>query len=109
MTAPASWAGVVAVICVAESTVNELASVPPKVTVLAPVNPVPVIVTVVPPAVVPEAGAIPVKVGTGTDAATVMVPEVPVMVPATVSVVVMVREPRVAVKVRVPRSPPVNV
>ena len=86
MTAPASWAGVVAVICVAESTVNELASVPPKVTVLAPV-----------------------KVGTGTDAATVMVPEVPVMVPATVSVVVMVREPRVAVKVRVPRSPPVNV
>jgi hypothetical protein len=37
----------------------------PNVTAVAPVNPVPVTVTVVPPATGPAAGEIPVTVGTG--------------------------------------------
>jgi hypothetical protein len=44
---------VTAVICVAESTVNEAVSTSPKRTELAPVKSVPVITTVVPPAVPP--------------------------------------------------------
>ena len=40
--------------------------VPPKVTAVAPVKPVPVIVTVVPPASGPEGGATLVIVGTVT-------------------------------------------
>nr|WP_280253617.1 hypothetical protein [Nocardia abscessus] len=50
-TAPADPAGAIAVICVGESMVNVVA-VPPKLTVAGPVNPVPVIVTLVPPVVV---------------------------------------------------------
>ncbi len=45
-----------AVIWVAESTVNEVAAVAPKVTAVAPVKPVPVIVTEVPPACGPLFG-----------------------------------------------------
>ena len=56
-------AGDVAVICVAELTVKLVAAVAPKVTAVAPVNPVPVIVTDVPPVVDPDVGAIEVKVG----------------------------------------------
>ncbi len=37
----------------------------PEVTAVAPVNPVPVIVTVVPPVLGPEVGLTPVTVGTG--------------------------------------------
>ncbi len=48
--------GVVAVICVSEMTVNEGACVAPKRTAVAPVKPVPVTTTVVPPAVEPEVG-----------------------------------------------------
>lgn len=60
-TVPAVRAGVVQVICVAESTVQE-AGVPPKVT-LPPVRYVPVMTTVVPPAIGPEMGAMLVMVG----------------------------------------------
>ncbi|GAA3063348.1 hypothetical protein GCM10020000_53450 [Streptomyces olivoverticillatus] len=57
--------GVVAVICVSELTVKEVAGVAPKRTVVAPVNPVPVTVTLVPPAVVPEIGDTELTMGTG--------------------------------------------
>jgi len=56
LTAPAAWAGVVAVIVVAEETVYDAAAVPPKVTPVTLTKPVPVIVTDVPPATVPDAG-----------------------------------------------------
>jgi hypothetical protein len=45
-----------AVIEVSELTVKLVAEMPPKVTALAPVNAVPVIVTDVPPAVLPLVG-----------------------------------------------------
>ena len=62
-TAPAAWAGVVAVIWVpAPLTDTPVAAVPPKDT-LAPARLVPVNVTAVPPAVVPELGAIVVSAG----------------------------------------------
>jgi hypothetical protein len=65
-TAPAAPAGAVAVICVAEFTVNPVAFVAPKRTAVAPVNPVPVIVTFVPPDVEPELGLSALTVGATT-------------------------------------------
>ena len=59
-TAPAVPGGEAAVICVSESTVNDVAAVEPKCTAVAPVNPEPVSVTVVPPAVGPADGVTPV-------------------------------------------------
>ena len=56
-------AGDVAVICVAELTVKLLAAVAPKVTAVAPENPVPVIVTDVPPVAGPDVGEIAATVG----------------------------------------------
>ena len=56
--------GLVAVTCVAESAVIVPAA-PPKLTLVAPARPVPVIVTAVPPSVVPLAGEIPVTAGGG--------------------------------------------
>jgi hypothetical protein len=56
-------AGEVAVTWVSETTVKPVAAVDPKLTPVAPVNPVPVIVTSVPPAAGPEVGLIPVTVG----------------------------------------------
>ena len=56
-------AGDVAVIWVAELTVKLAAAVAPNVTAVAPVKFVPVIVTVVPPAIGPEVGEIDVTVG----------------------------------------------
>jgi hypothetical protein len=56
-------AGDVAVICVAEMTVKLAAAVAPKVKAVAPVNPVPVIVTNVPPVVDPDVGVIDVRIG----------------------------------------------
>jgi hypothetical protein len=53
-TSPAYCAGVVAVICVALLTVKLAAGTPPKRTWLAEVKFVPVMVMLVPPAVVPE-------------------------------------------------------
>ena len=40
-----------------ESTVNDVAAVPPNETAVAPVNPVPLMVTAVPPAAGPDSGA----------------------------------------------------
>ena len=59
-------AGAVAVIEVALFTVNEVADVAPKVTAVAPVRPVPVMVTVVPPVAGPAVGLIEVTVGAAT-------------------------------------------
>jgi hypothetical protein len=50
-------------ICVSLSTVNSGEPAPPKFTAVAPVNPVPVIVIVLPPAAGPLAGLINVIVG----------------------------------------------
>jgi hypothetical protein len=58
-------AGAVAVMDVGEFTVKPVAAVLPKSTAVAPVNPVPVIVTVVPPAAGPYVGATDVTVGAG--------------------------------------------
>ena len=65
LTAPAACAAVVAVIEVLLATVTPVAAVPPRLTVAPVRNPVPVIVTGVPPAVVPEVGAIALTVGAG--------------------------------------------
>ena len=56
-------AGEVAVIDVAEFTVKPVALVAPNLTAVAPVKLVPVIVTLVPPAVGPAVGEIEVTVG----------------------------------------------
>ena len=62
----AACAGDTAVICVGESTMKLVASTAPKSTVgPVTVKPVPVIVTVVPPAVGPELGDTPVTAGGG--------------------------------------------
>src|SRR4030081_2648941 len=66
-TVPALWAGEVAVIDVALLTVNVIAAVAPKLTAVAPVKPVPVIVTDVPPAAGPFVGLTFVTVGAATN------------------------------------------
>ena len=58
-------AGAVAVIVVALLTVNAAGLPGPKLTAVAPVNPVPVMVTDVPPVLGPEPGLTPVTVGAG--------------------------------------------
>ena len=63
-TVPALSAGLVAVICVGELIVTLLAAVEPKATVAPEMNPVPVIVTDVPPAVDPVFGLTAETVGT---------------------------------------------
>ena len=65
LTAPALPAGVVAVMLVELSTVTLVAAVPPRVTAVAPVKLVPVMVMVVPPAVEPLVGEILATVGAG--------------------------------------------
>jgi hypothetical protein len=52
-TVAAAWGGETAVIDVLELTVNDAAGTPPKLTPVAPVKFVPVMVVLVPPAVVP--------------------------------------------------------
>src|ERR1019366_3224152 len=64
-TVPAGPAGAVAVTDVAEFTVNEVAGTEPKVTAVAPVRLVPVIVTDSLPASGPDEGLRAVTVGTG--------------------------------------------
>ena len=61
-TVPAEWGGLVVVICVSETTVND-AGVPPNVTPVAPVKLLPEIVTEVPPVVGPLEGNTPVTLG----------------------------------------------
>jgi hypothetical protein len=65
LAVPAEPAGVMAVIEVELATTTLVAAVPPMVTPVAPVKLDPVMVTEVPPAVVPELGLIPVTVGAG--------------------------------------------
>ena len=62
LAVPNDPAGVVAVIVVALTTVKLVAAAPPIVTSVAPVNPVPVIVTAWLPATGPAAGLIDVTV-----------------------------------------------
>ena len=57
LTVPVGRAGETAVICVAPFTVNDAAGVEPNRTLVAPLSPVPLIVTVVPPASGPEFGS----------------------------------------------------
>ena len=63
--APAAPAGVVALISVSETTVKLAAGVPPKLTAVALVKLVPVMVTVSPPSVDPLVGAMLAIVGGG--------------------------------------------
>lgn len=63
VTAPALCAGVLQVIRVADATVQPMAVEPPKLTNVAPVRSVPVIVTLVPPLVDPLDGETPVIAG----------------------------------------------
>ena len=62
-TVAAACDGLVAVIDVLELTVKLTAATPPKKTPVAPVKPVPMIVTLVPPAVLPVLGETEVTVG----------------------------------------------
>ena len=63
-TVPAASAGSVAVICVpAELTATLVAALVPKSTSVAPLKPVPVMVTTTPPARVPANGLTSVTVG----------------------------------------------
>jgi hypothetical protein len=64
-TALAACAAVVAVIDVLLLTTTLVAAVPPRLTVAPDWNPVPVMVTAVPPAAGPELGAIELTVGAG--------------------------------------------
>ena len=64
LTAPAVWAGVVAVILVGLITVK-LTAVPPMLTAVAPAKLLPVIVILVPPAADPVEGETLVTVGAG--------------------------------------------
>lgn len=63
LTAPAAWAGVVAAIEVLFTTVTPVAPAPPKLTVAPDRNPVPAMVTPVPPLALPELGVTEVTVG----------------------------------------------
>src|SRR5947209_18560673 len=60
---PAGRAGVVALICVALTTLTPVAALPPTVTVAVASKRVPVMVLAVPPAVVPDAGVAAGPVG----------------------------------------------
>jgi hypothetical protein len=67
LTAPAPWAGVVAVIEVLLTTVTPVAAVPPRLTVAPARKFVPVIVTAVPPLTDPEFGDREETVGAGPE------------------------------------------
>lgn len=72
-TAPAAWAGVVALMVVGLVRLIAVAAMPPTVTVADDAKPVPVIATVVPPEVGPVGGVTAVTVGAGGAAAYVKV------------------------------------
>ena len=61
--APVPRTGVIQVIVVLFTTLREVADNPPNVTEVAPVKDVPVIVTLVPPSVLPDDGEMPVIFG----------------------------------------------
>ena len=69
-TAPSAWAGMVAIRVVSLMTEKLVAAVPPKLTAIAVVRSVPVIVTLVPPRVLPLEGAMLATVGMGAKLAT---------------------------------------
>ena len=62
---PIEPAGEIAVIEISLLTVNEVAAMPPNLTAVEPVKPVPVIATEVPPAARPVVGEMLVTVGAG--------------------------------------------
>ena len=62
-TAPVLRVGVIQVIVVLFTTLREVADNPPNVTNVAPVKFVPVIVTLVPPSILPDDGKMPVIFG----------------------------------------------
>jgi hypothetical protein len=62
-TVPAVPAGAVARMALSDRTVKSRAALPPNSTPLAPVKPVPRIVTCVPPLTLPELPAMPVTLG----------------------------------------------
>jgi len=63
LTVPAAWAGAVAVIEIALLTVNEVAGVVPKVTLVTPAKQLPVMVTEVPAVCGPAVGEMPATAG----------------------------------------------
>ena len=65
MTAPAACAGVVAVSVVLLAILTLVAEVPPKLTVAPPAKLLPLMVTAVPPTVLPEFGETALRVGAG--------------------------------------------
>jgi hypothetical protein len=65
LTEPVAWAGVVAVIVLSSTTKTSVAAVPPMVTLVVPLKSAPVMVTLVPPSVVPLFGEMAVTVGAG--------------------------------------------
>ena len=64
-TGPTAWAGVAAVIEVLLPTLTFVAAVPPMLTVAPARKPIPVMVTEVPPLLVPEFGEMADTVGAG--------------------------------------------
>ncbi len=93
VTGPEPCVGVVAVIVVLLTTTTSVAAAPPNVTVASAANPVPVIVTAVPPAVEPLFGVTPLVV-TGPAATIVSVsvafPVPPLLVALSVTIAVPV-------------------
>ena len=83
--APTAPAGVTAVIEVASTTTTLVAATPPTVTLLAPVKLVPVMVIVVPPAVVPEVGETLAIVGAGIGTMNVNAPAAVAVPPGVVT------------------------
>ena len=55
-TVPDAPAGLTAVISVSDTCVNDVAALPPNLTAVAPDNPQPVMITVVPPVPGPDVG-----------------------------------------------------
>ncbi len=64
---PLASAGEVAAICVSDTTVKLAAAAGPNATLVVPVKPEPVMVTMVPPAVGPTDGTIPLMTGIGAE------------------------------------------
>jgi hypothetical protein len=83
-TTPTVFTGDVTVIDVSDTTVNDDAVALPNVTSVAPVKPVPVNVTDVPPAVGPDGGVTAVTEGGGATTVKTAVPETPDTVPVIV-------------------------
>jgi hypothetical protein len=82
LAVPAVPAGVVAVIVVSLTKLKLCTAAPPMVTPVTPVKPLPLMVTLVPPAVDPELGEMPVTLGvTAAGVQLIVQPIVPVLLP----------------------------